>query len=63
MISQMPFLEKKFPSYSDFGGKTAKDIFGKMQLNKSILKRAVLFESCLFLNNGNGIFEIENFPI
>jgi len=62
MISQMPFLGKKFKSYSDFGGKTAKDIFGKIAIDQSTLKRAVLFESCLFLNNGDGTFEIKKLP-
>jgi hypothetical protein len=63
LISQMPFLEKKFTSYSDFGGKTTKDIFGKKALNQSVLKSAVLFESCLFLNNGNGTFKIKKLPV
>ena len=63
LISQMPGLEKKFTSYSDFGGKTAKDIFGKNAIDQSTLKSAVLFESCLFLNNGNGTFEIKKLPI
>jgi hypothetical protein len=63
LISQMPFLGKKFTSYSDFGGKTAKDIFGKKTLNHSILKSAVLFESCLFLNNGDGTFKINKLPM
>jgi hypothetical protein len=62
MISQMPFLEKKFPGYSDFGGKTAKDIFGKGPIDQSTVKNAVLFESCLFINNGNGTFEIKKLP-
>jgi hypothetical protein len=62
MISQMPFLEKKFKSYADFGGKTAKDIFGKSAIDKSVLKSAVLFESCLFLNNGDGTFAIKKLP-
>ena len=63
MISQMPFLEKQFKSYSDFGGKTAEDIFGKKKLNHSILKSAVLFESCLFINNGEGTFSIKKLPM
>jgi len=62
MASQIAGLEKKYPNYSDFGGKTAKDIFGKNTLDKSILKRSVLFKSCLFLNNGDGTFEICEFP-
>jgi hypothetical protein len=63
MVSQMPFLGKKFTNYSDFGGKTVKDIFDKKTLNHSILKSAVLFESCLFLNNGDGTFKINKLPM
>ncbi len=63
LISQIPFLEKKFTSYSDFGGKTAEDIFGRKKLNKSILKNAVLFESCLFINGGNGTFKTLKLPM
>jgi hypothetical protein len=59
----MPFLEKKFPSYTDFGGKTAEDIFGKRTLNHSILKSAVLFESSLFINDGAGTFKIKTLPM
>jgi len=59
----MPGLGKKYTSYSDFGGKTAKDIFGRKALNHSILKRAVLFESCLFINNRDGTFKIKKLPM
>jgi hypothetical protein len=62
MIRQMPFLEKKFTKYADFGGKTANDIFGKSEIDKSTVKKAELFESCLFLNNGNGTFETIKLP-
>jgi hypothetical protein len=63
LISQIPELEKRYTSYSDFGGKTAKDIFGKKALNQSILKSAVLFESCLFINEGDGTFKINKLPM
>ncbi len=62
LAGQMAGLKKKYPNYSDFGGKTAKDIFGKEKLDQSIIRRAVLFESCLFLNNGDGTFEINELP-
>ena len=62
LAGQIAGLKKKYPNYSDFGGRTAKDIFGKEKLDQSIKRRAVLFESCLFLNNGDGKFEINELP-
>jgi len=62
LISQIPSLEKKFPSYADFGGKTARQIFGR-SLNSSIVKTAVLLESCMFLNNGDGTFNTVKLPV
>ena len=63
MTGQMPFLEKKYPEYSDFAGKTAKEIFGRKTLRRSILLSAVLFESCIFLNEGNGTFKMVSLPM
>jgi len=63
LISQIAGMEKKYPNYSDYGGQTAKDIFGGEALNHSIKKSAVLFESCLFLNSGDGTFEINKLPV
>jgi hypothetical protein len=63
LTSQISYLKKKFPNYSDFGGKTAKDIFGWEALKRSVKKSAVLFESCLFLNNGDGTFKIQRLPV
>jgi enediyne biosynthesis protein E4 len=56
LTGQLPYLSKLYAHYADFGGKTAKDIFGKKALQQSTLKKAVLFESCIFLNNGKGVF-------
>jgi hypothetical protein len=62
LSGQISGLEKKFPNYSDFGGKTAKDIFGKTAIDHSIVKKAEMFESCLFVNNGDGTFKINKLP-
>jgi enediyne biosynthesis protein E4 len=63
LTEQITGLDKKFRHYSDFGGKTAEDIFGKTIIAQSGLKKAVLFESCIFRNNGNGTFKIEKLPV
>jgi len=61
--SQIASLDRKFPNYSDFGGKTAKELFGKKAINRSIKKTAVTFESSIFLNNGDGTFKIIKLPV
>jgi hypothetical protein len=63
LSGQIAGFGNKYPKYSDFGGKTAIDIFGKNAIDHSLLKKAVLFESCLFLNNGNGNFTINKLPV
>jgi hypothetical protein len=52
-----------YPHYADFGGKTVNDIFEKKTLQQSTIKKAVLFESCIFLNNGKGAFTRFSLPV
>jgi hypothetical protein len=63
LSAQIAGLERKYPKYSDFGGQTIKDIFGKNEVDKSIIKKAVLFESCVFINKGDGTYKINKLPI
>ena len=62
LSSQIASLASQFKSYSDFGYKTVKDIFGIKAIDQSTVKKAVMFESCLFLNMGNGTFETIRLP-
>jgi hypothetical protein len=62
LAGQVTGLKNKYPSYSDFGGMTVKDIFGTEKLDQSIVKKAVLLESCVFLNHGNGTFIFKVLP-
>ena len=55
-------IERRYPAYSDFGGKTVEDIFGKENLAKSLHKTAVRFESTVFLNRGDGTYESRSLP-
>jgi len=63
LTAQIAGLDKKYQKYSDFGGQTAVDIFGKDVLDKSVVKKAVTLESALFINNGNGTFTIRKLPV
>ena len=62
LLSQISGLDKKFPVYADFGGKTVNDIFEKSAIDNSIIKKAVTFESSVFINNGNGTFNKSTLP-
>jgi enediyne biosynthesis protein E4 len=63
LAGHLPYLGKLYAHYADFGGKTVKDIFDKKTLQKSTLKKAVLFESSIFLNNGKGAFTRVALPV
>ena len=63
LVLQIPDLAKKFPNYYDFGGKTVKDMFDRSILKRSIMKDAVMSESSVFLNNGDGTFKIVILPV
>jgi hypothetical protein len=63
LSDQIDGIKKKFPNYSDFGGKTVAEILGKEAIGKSLVKKAVLFESCVFINNGDGTFKTEKLPV
>jgi len=56
-------IERIYPSYASYGGQTAQDVFGEELLSRSTLKRAVMFESVVFINNGDGSFETRALPI
>jgi enediyne biosynthesis protein E4 len=63
LTAQISYLGKMYPHYADFGGKTVKDIFDKKTLQQSTIKKAVLFESSIFLNNGKGAFTMVSLPV
>jgi hypothetical protein len=63
LVKQIPVLKNQYPNYSDFGEKTVNDIFGTKAVDNSILKKIVLLESCLFLNNGDGTFTTNKLPV
>tara|TARA_A100000171_G_C2138103_1_gene152083 strand:- start:274 stop:3624 length:3351 start_codon:yes stop_codon:yes gene_type:complete len=60
---QMPFLEEKFPSYSDFASSTLVGIYGEEKLNEALHYEATNFASVYLENTGNGAFSITNLPM
>jgi hypothetical protein len=62
LISQIPSLKKKYLHFSDYKGKTIKDIFSPDQISQSIKLNAYTFETAVWLNK-NGKFEKSVLPV
>ena len=56
-------VDQIYPSYADFGGQTVAEMLGEELLAKSLLKKAVHFESTIFINKGDGTFENMSLPM
>jgi hypothetical protein len=62
VISQLPFLKKRFLTYKDFGVATFAQLFTPQELENAIKYSANNFKSVLIRNNGNGHFAMEPLP-
>jgi len=62
VISQLPFLKKRFLSYKKFGLATFDQLFTPQELDGSIKYSANNFKSSFIKNNGNGTFTMEPLP-
>ena len=62
LITQLPYLKKKFFTYKSFAKATINDLFSKVQLDGSIKSHANYFATSYIHNLGNGKFEIKPLP-
>ncbi|MEM0997002.1 MAG: CRTAC1 family protein [Bacteroidota bacterium] len=58
---QMPMIKEKYPTYSDFGQASLKDIYGE-QLDGALRREATNFATCIVRNQGDGTFALEALP-
>ena len=58
---QMPFIQQKFETYSEFANAKLIDIYGE-KLNTAYEAEATEFQSILLINQGNGIFSKTYLP-
>ncbi len=59
---QMPFIKKKFKTYSDFAKASIDEVLGERK-EGAIFQEAKLFESCWIENRGKGQFVVHKLPI
>ena len=62
VISQLPFLKKRFLTYKKFGEATFDKLFMPWEMENSIKYSANNFKSSFIRNNGNGTFTMEPLP-
>jgi hypothetical protein len=62
LAKQIPSIKKKNLNYSDYAKKTIQEIFAPEVIANSLQKMAVIQESIIAINKGNGQFEIQVMP-
>lgn len=63
LISQIPVLASRYPSYTDYAGQTMQDIFDPETLERSIVLTASVLESCVMINEGGSSLRLEKLPV
>jgi hypothetical protein len=62
LAKQIPSIKKKNLSYADYAKKSVQEIFAQDIIANSLQKTAVIQESVVAINKGNGQFEIKVLP-
>ncbi|MFE3846461.1 VCBS repeat-containing protein [Flavobacterium sp. LB3P45] len=62
LAKQIPAIKKKNLSYADYANKSVQEIFAQDVVGNSLQKKAVIQESVVAINKGNGQFEIKILP-
>ena len=59
---QMPFIDRKFPTYTEFANASLEDILGKKGIEEALKLEVNGFESIVLMNTGNGSFTSSPLP-
>ena len=62
LVSQLPELRKKYPRYEDYKEQRIDDIFSPEVLARSVKLTVYTTATSVFINNGNGVFDIRPLP-
>jgi enediyne biosynthesis protein E4 len=62
LLSKIPSLRERFPTYKDFGASRIEDIFPASDLKAAQVREADTFASAIAFNNGNGTFVLRRLP-
>lgn len=62
VVEQLPFIKKRFLTYTDFGKATFDKIFTPQEIKKSRKYTANFFSTSLLVNDGKGLFTVKRLP-
>lgn len=62
LVQQMPFIQKRFPSYADFAKAGIRELFAEQDVDSAMKLSATMFRSVVLENKGNGRFEVKPLP-
>ena len=62
LVNQIPGLERSYPSHAKYSHQTIQDIFSPEILDRSVVLRASILESCVIMNTGAGAVKLEPLP-
>ena len=62
LISVMPFLRDRLPSYKSYALKSVTELFTRGELGDAVVKQAYTFATSLARNNGDGSFTLVPLP-
>ena len=63
MLSQLPYLRKKFELYEDFARASISDLFTEKEISDAYMTECRFLESAYIENRGDGSFQIHPLPI
>jgi hypothetical protein len=63
LLRQIPYLERKYPTYESYKDQQITDIFTPDQLKNAICLEASLLETSVFINDGKGHFSRKPLPV
>jgi len=62
LVRQIPSLQNKYKKFDDYKNQTIQDIFPSEILNRSVVLKANIMESCVMVNTGTGSFNLIPLP-
>ncbi|PYP53720.1 MAG: RNA-binding protein [Gemmatimonadetes bacterium] len=63
LLSVVPTLRNRFPTYASFGAARVEDILASADLAQATVREARVLASSVALNNGNGTFTLAPLPV